>query len=617
DWHWCDEASDAALKYLVGLIAETPIMIVVNHRPDYHPGWGNLDYHIQLSLTAFGAAESLRIVQQTLGVERLPEKLPAIIHARTGGNPFFIEELCRALLEHGDIEIREMREAVLTGDLENLALPETVQAVIRSRLDRLDDATREVVLNVSVIGREFSGRLLESLMPAEKGIPAALERLKALEIVSQVRIVPEPVFRFKHVVTQEVAYETLLLNRRKQLHRKVAELLEAQYPERLAEFQEALASHFLKGEIWGKAAVYSLAAAEQAKSHFSYRAALNFGGQALKAVQAGENLESEQVRAMVLLGDLHSLLGELEPANTHYEQAMALSGDAAESAGIANRIHHPRSVIRDGGKIAYYEHGSGSTTLFFANPALYGISIFQPLVERFCQDYRVITVDGRGSGQSDPIPDHYSMRDHMEDVRAVIDDAEAASVVGVGISSGSNQMIKLAAAYPDKLEKIVTISMPVDDRGPGSLFPMKPDPGMVQAKQERNYEKFFRLFMRMNNPNPELEAYNEEVVKVFSQLPEKTILKFGALDPEMNMVPLFGMITAPVLLIYGSLDQNVDPLHTKYAAEQIKHALLYEFPKSGHVPAFTALGEFCEVLRQFVETGEVEGAHRGGELNQV
>ncbi|MCH8887750.1 MAG: alpha/beta fold hydrolase [SAR324 cluster bacterium] len=613
DWHWSDEASDAALKYLVGLIGETPIMIVVNYRPDYQPHWGNLDYLIQLSLTAFGTAESLRIVQQTLGVDRLPEQLPAIIQARTGGNPFFIEELCRSLLERGDIEIREMREAVLTGDLEHLALPETVQAVIRSRLDRLDDPTREVVLHASVIGREFSGRLLESLMPAEKGVPAALERLKALEILRQVRVVPEPVFRFKHVVTQEVAYETLLLKRRKQLHRKVAELLEAQHPERLAEIQEALAAHFFKGEVWPKAAAYSLAAAEQAKSHYSYRAAQQLGWQTLTAVKKVEKLEGEQIRALVLLGDLDSLLGELEPANSHYEQAMALSRDAAESVGIANRIHHPRFVVRDGGKIVYYEHGSGPITLIFVNPALYGIAMFQPLVERLCQDYRIITIDGRGSGNSDPIPDDYSMRDHMEDVRAVIDDAGATTVVGVGISRGGNQIIKLAIAYPGKLEKIVTIGMPVDDRKPGSLFPQTPDPRMIKALQEKDYEIFFQIFVRKFNPEPGLELYNVEIVKKYVQLPEKTILKFVAPDPEMNMVPLFQKIMIPILLIHGLIDGNVDPIHTRYAAEQIKHALVYEFPSAGHNPWISAPGEFCDVLRQFVETGEVAGAQMGDE----
>ena len=104
-----------------------------------------------------------------------------------------------------------------------------------------------------------------------------------------------------------------------------------------------------------------------------------------------------------------------------------------------------------------------------------------------------------------------------------------------------------------------------------------------------------------------------EIVKKYVQLPEKTILKFLAPDPEMNMVPLFQKISIPILLIHGLIDGNVDPIHTKYAAEQIKHALVYEFPKAGHNPWLTALGEFCDVLRQFVETGEVAGAQRGEE----
>ncbi|MEE8396674.1 MAG: adenylate/guanylate cyclase domain-containing protein, partial [bacterium] len=274
DWHWCDEASDATLKYLGGLIAETPIMIVVNHRPDYQANWGHWGYSTIMPLAAFGEAESRQIAQQTLGVERFPEQLLAVIHERTGGNPFFLEELCRAMVEDGSLIIQNVKEAVLSGALENLAFPETVQAVVRSRLDRLDKVTREVVLNASVIGREFSGSLLNVLMPGARGIPAALERLKALEIVRQIRVLPEPEYRFQQVVTQEVAYDVQLLNRRRTLHRKLAEHLEENEPQRLPEIQELLAMHFLRGEVWPKAAAYSLAAAEQARSHFSYRAAM-------------------------------------------------------------------------------------------------------------------------------------------------------------------------------------------------------------------------------------------------------------------------------------------------------------------------------------------------------
>ncbi|MEE8394547.1 MAG: alpha/beta hydrolase, partial [bacterium] len=124
--------------------------------------------------------------------------------------------------------------------------------------------------------------------------------------------------------------------------------------------------------------------------------------------------------------------------------------------------------------------------------------------------------------------------------------------------------------------------------------------------------QFFRLFLKKNNPEPGMEDLNEERLKTFLALPKKVLLKFLAQDPEMNLVPLFGKITAPVLLIHGELDLNVDPKHTDYAAGQIPDALVYKFPRAGHNPWLTGLAEFCDVVRQFVETGEVEGAQRRG-----
>jgi class 3 adenylate cyclase len=251
DWHWADEASDAALRHLIGVIARSPLLVMVTYRPDYQPRWGNLSYHTGLLLHPLDARHTEAISSAVLGAEHLPPGLAALIYDRTGGNPFFIEEVWRSLREAGVVVIEDGR-AVLTHALETLTLPDTVQAILRTRLDRLDPDAKEVVRLASVIGRAFGRRLVERLYAGRAPLSQVLETLKALEMIQQTRVLPEAEYMFTDVLTQEVAYETLLLQRRKVLHGLVGEAIEALYPDRLAEQVDPLQYHFSRAENRGK-----------------------------------------------------------------------------------------------------------------------------------------------------------------------------------------------------------------------------------------------------------------------------------------------------------------------------------------------------------------------------
>ncbi|MCZ6532747.1 MAG: AAA family ATPase, partial [SAR324 cluster bacterium] len=402
DWHWADEASDAALKYLVGVMASTPLLLVVNHRPEYSGDWGRPSHLTPLTLHPLEPGESEQIVKSVFDADVLPAGLAERIHERTAGNPYFIEEICRALLEQGTVQVREVRQAVLTESLEELALPESVHAVLRSRLDRLEESLREVLCLAAVVGREFSGRVLERLHPDGLLLAGCLEQLKALELIQQVRLLPDAGYVFKQAAIQEVAYETLLLKRRRALHLSAAEAIEELYGARLSEFSQALGRHYRHGESWAKAARYYLAATQSAKAHYAYQDALGLCRRALDASEKEEGLAAERGDVLVLLGDLRSLLGELEPAIERYEEALALTEDTERRRWIENLLHRPQSTKRDGARLVYYEHGTGKETLIFVNPIVYGLAVFQPLLERLCQEFRVITVDLRGTGASDP-----------------------------------------------------------------------------------------------------------------------------------------------------------------------------------------------------------------------
>ena len=263
DWHWTDEASDAALKRLVNMTASYPLMLLVIYRPEYSASWANWSHHSPIILKTLDHRNSENIIKSIWSVGHLPEGVASKIHERTGGNPFFTEEISNALVEEGMVQIKD-NEAVLSQSLEHLMLPDTVQSVIRARLDRLDHFSRESLRLASVIGREFAQRLLEQISSSGEQLSESLEELKVLEMIQQIQVIPEAEYMFKHIITQEVTYETLLRQKRKELHGLVGQAIEDLYQDRLEEQVSLLYRHFSLAENWFKAAEYGRRAGNRA-----------------------------------------------------------------------------------------------------------------------------------------------------------------------------------------------------------------------------------------------------------------------------------------------------------------------------------------------------------------
>ena len=263
DWHWVDEASNAALKHIISVIPSHKVMLIVIYRPDYKKYWGNWSHHTSVTLNRLDLQSCEEITKSIWNVDHIPEGIAPLVHERTDGNPFFIEEICNALFKDGKIRT-ENRHAVMTQSLENLSLPNSVQAVIRARLDRLNQYNHEVLRLASVIGREFSHRILEQITTFKEQLSEAIDDLKVSELIQQIRVIPESEYMFKHVITQEVTYETILLKRRKELHGLVGRAIEELYQNRIEEQVNLLYRHFSRAENWTKAAEYGGKAAKRA-----------------------------------------------------------------------------------------------------------------------------------------------------------------------------------------------------------------------------------------------------------------------------------------------------------------------------------------------------------------
>jgi predicted ATPase len=203
-------------------------------------------------LKPLDASNTENIVKSVTGAARLPEGLGELIYERTGGNPFFVEEVCYSLVEAGVVVVKN-EEATLTQSLDKLSLPDTVQAIIRTRLDRLDRNAKETLRMASVIGRVFSQRILERISSAKAALSESLETLKALEMVQQLQVLPEAEYTFRHVLTQTVVYESLLLQRRKEIHGAIGLAIEELYSQRLEEQAPILAYHYARSDQQHKA----------------------------------------------------------------------------------------------------------------------------------------------------------------------------------------------------------------------------------------------------------------------------------------------------------------------------------------------------------------------------
>jgi class 3 adenylate cyclase/tetratricopeptide (TPR) repeat protein len=348
DWHWSDEASQAALKHLIDVTTPYALMVVVTYRPDYSESWGYLSYHTPVVLKPLDAPHTEEIIKSVSGAVQLPEGLGKLIHERTSGNPLFIEEVCYSLIEEGAVVIKE-EQVTLTQSLEKLSLPNTVQAIIRTRLDRLDSNTKEAVRLASVIGRVFAQRTLERIYPEQAELSESLEVLKAMEVIQQIRVLPEAEYTFRHVLTQAVAYETLLLQRRKELHSAIGRAIEELYSERLEEQATILVYHYTRSERQDKATEYALIAGDQAASLYANTEATTYYEQALTMAQnlpPSLKVQQWQIDASLKLAAVGITRQDIERNRKNLEQAKSLAEELNDETRLAQvlywlgRIHY-------------------------------------------------------------------------------------------------------------------------------------------------------------------------------------------------------------------------------------------------------------------------------------
>jgi predicted ATPase len=324
DLHWIDSETQALLDSLIESLPSARLLLLVNYRPEYQHGWGSKTSYMQLRLDPLPAVSAEEFLHALLGDDAPLQPLTQLLITRTQGNPLFLEESVRTLVETGGL-VGERGAYRLGQALQTIQVPATVQAVLSARIDRLPPEEKRLLQTAAVIGTEVPLPLLHTLaeMP-ETVLQRGLAHVQAAEFLYETRLFPEPEYTFKHALTHEVAYGSLLLERRRVLHGRVVEALEALVPERVAEQVERLAHHALRGEVWSKAVIYCQQAGTRVYDRAAFREAVAAFDQALQALthlpEAGDT--------RVLAIDLRLALGGPLTALGEYRRRLALLGEA-------------------------------------------------------------------------------------------------------------------------------------------------------------------------------------------------------------------------------------------------------------------------------------------------
>jgi pimeloyl-ACP methyl ester carboxylesterase len=370
----------------------------------------------------------------------------------------------------------------------------------------------------------------------------------------------------------------------------------------------------VQGENWPKAVEYLLNASAKTRARFAYVQAAQFCSEAIGILDRYGGTAGDTCRAFDALGDLESLQGNVNAANGVYERALEVAENPVAKR-IRSKQHHLGTVVREGATIAYYDHGIGEPTLFFMHPSAYGIATYQPLIELLCEEFRIVTVDPRGTGGSDPVTGRHYFREHVEDARAVIEAIGNRPVVYVGYSQAGNIAVNLTAKYPQLVERLVLIAT----RFAPPTAPDRPVPydrdwwewrtELVQCLELGEYDRAIKVYLSRVYTEPGTRTLLDLRRKDWSALPRQALQNFfmvaltGSPDPDFDIRPLLPMLRVPTLVLHGTEDRVVPIEDGRYIAGQIPGAHFFALEGHGHPAHYMAPATFAQVLRSFVRTG--------------
>jgi tetratricopeptide (TPR) repeat protein len=350
DLHWIDRSSEDALKDLMEHIPGAKVLLIFTYRTEYAHTWGTRSFHCQITLNRISNREALAMVSHLLATESVAENLQDLILEKTEGIPFFLEEFLKSLK---DLQIIQRQNTIyaLAKDPRDIFIPSTIQDVIMARVDALPEGAKEVLQTGSVIEREFLHELIQKVTRlSERDLMIHLSALKDAEFLYERGVYPNATYIFKHALTREVVYDTILTKKRKELHAAVAEAMEQTCQANLSEHLGTLCDHFMAGENYEKGQIYAKLAARKAAKGGSIFETVD---QVKKRVACLENLpmtdegQKKTIDARTVLALYLAQLNHYHEAKEAVDPIIGL----AEKSGYKSRLCQIKTILG-----AYYAH---------------------------------------------------------------------------------------------------------------------------------------------------------------------------------------------------------------------------------------------------------------------
>lgn len=359
DIHWLDPLSKELLDFISEGVLDERVLILAAHRPESGlPAWSSKGHVSRIELTALSRRHTVAMLESLTQATVVPGRLARLVHEKTQGNPLYIEELVRALLEAKHLVWDQTTaEYTFARGAPVIDMPSTIQNLILSRVDRLSEEHRRILQTASVFGRTVPRDALRSVLPfilTPETFDSRLAELAGSELLVPDHLRPGRIDVFQHTLVQEVVYESLSYARRREIHVAIGEHVEQASQGHLEEQCEMLARHFDLGRVREKALKYLVMAGDKAKRASANAEAANYFERALKHLRESGSASQPQLLARLLedLGDVHSLLGNYAAAVEHYQQGLkcveAPVGRArleGKIGGVAYRQGQPRSGI--------------------------------------------------------------------------------------------------------------------------------------------------------------------------------------------------------------------------------------------------------------------------------
>jgi len=349
DLHWADELSLDLVSHLMDELSHIPLMLVCVYRPEKESRVMKLgdqaqrkcfDKYTEITLKPLSRLQSRQLVEDLLIIDNLPESVRDTILQKSEGNPFFIEEIIRSLIEQGMV-YQEAERWKARAEIKEINVPDTIQSVVLSRVDRLKEEARYVLQCASVIGRLFRYRLLDHLTAYENKLDTYLNDFEDRDLVYEERTVPELEYAFKHAFTQEATYQSILERSRRTFHHQVALGIEKLYQERLEDYYDELAHHYSRSDDPEKAIEYLLKAGEKAKRNYANDTAISYYQSVIDMLEKHNITRDDwKLEALKGIGEVYLGVGKIAKAVQILEKAVTLAEEMKIPARHLVRLYY-------------------------------------------------------------------------------------------------------------------------------------------------------------------------------------------------------------------------------------------------------------------------------------